>query len=176
MPKAWAQRLELRPETGARRVNNALAWLEENKLIQRARRPGAPDKITLLSARGDGKKYEPRGGGRYYVGVPLGFWREGWVLELSPTAIALLFVLIELQGGREGPQTVSPARKGEYHLSDDTWTRATRELKEHGILTVGRTSQHEDEFVYDRMRNTYWVDLDRLEKSPAQPAGDFRGR
>lgn len=173
VPKAWAERLALPPATGARRVNDALAWLEENELIKLRSRPGGPDKITLLSARGDGTKYAPRTGpgyAGYYVSVPLGFWREGWLITLSPTAIALLFALIELQSGREGPQTVSPERKAEYHLSRDTWTRATRELKNHGILKVGRTAQDGNEFVYNRVRNTYWVNLERLNTPPAEQA------
>jgi len=101
----------------------------------------------------------------------LGFWREGWLIDLSPTAIALLFVLLELQAGRKEPQTVSPERKDEYHLSRDTWTRATNELKGHGLLTVGHTSQDGGEYVYNRMRNTYWIDLDRL-NAPAEPADE----
>lgn len=170
--KAWAERLALPPEAGARRVSDALTWLEDHKLIKRTDRVGAPAKITLRSARGDGTKYIPRRS-RRYISVPLGFWRNGWLIDLSPTAIALLFVLLELQAGREGPQTVSPERREEYGLSADTWTRATKELVKHGLLTVDRTSQDENEYVFDRMRNTYWINVDRLDSPPAEsPEGD----
>lgn len=170
-PQSWAARLALPPTTGPRRVRDALDWLEEHELIKRTHRDGAPAKIILRSARGDGTKYIPRRS-KSYISVPLGFWKHGWLIELSPTAIALLFVLLELQAGREGPQTVSPERREEYGLSADTWTRATKELVGHGLLTVDRTSQDENEYVYDRMRNTYRINLDRLNSPPADPPED----
>lgn len=158
--RAWARRLALPQDTGPRRVNNALKWLETNQLISLEPRVGAPAMIKLLSASGDGSPYVARG--PRWISIPLGLWREGWLLDLSATALALLLVLMELQGGRDGAQSVPRERRFEYGLSADTWTRATKELVRRGLLTVGRTPQGDNEFVYNRMRNTYRVHVERL--------------
>jgi len=42
VPKAWAERLALPPRTGARRINDALAWLEDNELIKLTPNRGGP--------------------------------------------------------------------------------------------------------------------------------------
>jgi hypothetical protein len=165
-PQRWAERLAIPPKTGARRVNNALNWLEENNLIRREARPGAPAKIILLSAAGDKKPYTPREEGRW-VNVPLGFWTHGWLLDLPPTSIALLFILLELQGGRDNThQPVSQQRRREYGLSPASWTEATDVLRQQGLLDVKHTPQGDDEFTYNRIRNAYLIDKDRLSRPP----------
>lgn len=163
-PRAWARLLGLPPAAGARRVNNALRWLADRDLIALEPRTAAPDTITLRSADGDGKPYVARSG--RYVSLPLGFWAHGWILDLSATGIALLLVLMELQGGRDGVQYVTAERREEYGLSPDTWTRATKELQRLELLTLGRTPQGDDEFIYTRMRNTFRIDVDRLNAPP----------
>jgi hypothetical protein len=75
------------------------------------------------------------------VSIPLGFWSKGWLLELSPVAIAVLFTLRERLGGYEQPQYLLPDRRESYGLSHDTWTRGSRELEEDELLTVGTITE-----------------------------------
>jgi hypothetical protein len=119
--------------------------------------------ITLLDPTGNGSKYK-----RYspYVQVPLGFWREQWIVRLSGSAVALLMVLLDLQGGKKSRQDAPwlPTRQRvRYGLSDDTWTRASKELVEQGLLTIDRIPQGRD-FDFRRMRNTYWINKTRLDE------------
>lgn len=113
--------------------------------------------MTLLSALGDGKAFT-RGRG-IYLSVPLGLWEHYWILRLSGTSLALLLVLLDLQGGKSAtsPPSLPAPLRPRYGLSDDTWTRGCRELKELGLLEVRKQPQGKD-FDFRRMRNTYWID------------------
>jgi hypothetical protein len=163
--RAWAEALDL-PDPyglGARRVSDALDWLNEAKMITVQRERGATPVMTLLDPTGNGRKYK-----RYipYVQVPLGFWREQWIVRLSGSAVALLIALLDLQGGKKSRQDAPwlPTRqRARYGLSDDTWTRASKELVEQGLLTIDRIPQGRD-FDFRRMRNTYWIDKSRLDE------------
>lgn len=174
--RAWAEMLALPdPETaGARRVADALAWLNKEKFIKLQRTSGRPPTITLRSPLADDKGYK-RPSGRW-VSVPLTLWSNEWITHLSGSGLALLLVLLELQGGlkssTDAPSASGP-RRDRYGLSDDTWTRAAKELKGLGILTVHRVPQGKD-FDWQRLRNTYWVDLARLDSPPsAAPVDDL---
>lgn len=164
-PSRWARLLALPPNTGARRVSANLKWLDDNEYISLQPRAGLPPMITLLSAHGDGGEYVRASEEGRYVGVPIEFWTLGWVLDLSPTGIALLLVLMELQGGYKEPRYAPRYRRLEYGISSDTWTRARKELASHGLLAVHRVPQGGD-FDYRRLRNTYWIDVERLKEAP----------
>jgi len=163
--RAWAEALALPDPVGrgARRVSDALAWLNETKMIALQRQRGVAPAITLLDPTGSGgryKRYQP------YVLVPLGFWREQWIARLSGSAAALLIVLLDLQGGKKSKQDapwLTTDQRFRYGLSDDTWTRASKELVEQGLLKINRISQGRD-FNFRRMRNTYWIDKSRLDQ------------
>jgi hypothetical protein len=165
-PETWARMLGLAENTGARRVSRSLKWLSDHKFIALDPRPGRPAAITLLNAGGFGGKYKrPPEDGRY-VGMPVELWTQGWVLTLSATALALLFALVEHQGGYDQARYVLADRRGRYGLSPDTWTLARKELERENLLTVTRTPMGGD-FDYRRMRNAYWVDLAALKaRSP----------
>lgn len=169
--RVWAAMLALdAPEVaGARRVADALTWLADAKLIDLTRAPGTPPTIKLRNPTGDGKAYRrPRG---RWVSVPLDFWSNEWITHLSGSAVALLLVLLELQGGVESAKDAPSAsgdRRRQYALSDDTWTRAGRELIGQKLLTVHKRPQDQD-FDWERVRNTYWVDKDRLRATPRLP-------
>jgi hypothetical protein len=160
--RAWAETLAL-PDPrarGGRRVSDALEWLDDAKMIRLERHRGAGPTITLLDPTGTGgdfKRYRP------YVSVPVGFWREQWITRLSGSAVALLIVLLDLQGGMKskGGTWLTTSQRARYGLSDDIWTRASKELVKHGILTVGRVPQGRD-FDYRRMRNIYRIDKIKL--------------
>ena len=174
-PNIWAQLLALPQDAGRRRVSSNLKWLAEKHYIALQPRPGRPASITLLDPALSGDPYvRPIEQGRY-VGVPVELWRNGWILALSATALALLFALIEHQGGYQHARYVVKQRRERYGLSPDTWTLARKELEKHKLLIVGRTPQGSD-FDYRRMRNTYWLDLDMLKSSspgyePTIPVG-----
>ncbi|MHA4819580.1 hypothetical protein ACXZ65_35090 [Streptomyces aculeolatus] len=144
-----------------------LKWLADNKLIELEPQWGRPSAITLLSATGDGKEYtQPREQVRY-VGMPINFWTKGWLLQLSPMATALLFVLRDALGGRdEEPQYVPTPRQKRYGLSPNTWTEGRKELEAQGLLTVRREPQG-DFYDYTRLRNAYQLTLKRLDHSPS---------
>lgn len=163
-PNTWSRLLALPQDTGPRRVSGNLKWLHNNAFIALQPRSGRPASITLLDPALSGGPYiRPIEQGRY-VGVPVELWSHGWILSLSATALALLFALLEHQGGYHEARYVLTHRRERYGLSPDTWTLARRELEEHKLLSVGRTPQGSD-FDYRRMRNTYWVDLATVKSS-----------
>lgn len=161
--QAWSKLLGFPQETGKRRIADAFNWLEDQKLIARERQAAKPARIALLDPSGrQGKPYEqPRQAGRY-VNLPIEFWTKGWIVSLSATAIALLLVLLENQSGHKSALYVTRYKRERYHLSADTWTRATKELESHGLLSVERKNMGDD-FEYFRQRTTYWVDESRIE-------------
>lgn len=164
----WAAMLDLPdpPNRGARRVADALNWLQVNQFVALSRSPGSPPTVTLLDPLGGGAKYtRPRG---RWVTLPLGFWEQQWITHLSGTGVVMLLVLLDLQGGlkwpSDAPWLTGPERR-RYGLSDDTWTRGTAELCSVGLLTVKRAPQGQD-FDWRRLRNTYWVDKNKLNEGP----------
>ncbi len=161
-PHTYARTLGVRPDpAGVRRISDNLRWLAEHRFIELTKRPGAPSAIQLLNPLGTGKKLQdPRPDGRYLT-MPLNFWSNGWLIDLSPTAIAVLFALRERLGKSPTPLYLVRDRRESYTLSHDTWTRGTAELKDHGLLEVSRVPQGSD-YDYHRLRNTYWLDLDRM--------------
>lgn len=176
--RSWAQALDLDDpdHNGARRVSDAIDWLAENKFLIAERRQGTPGPVRLLSQDGLGNPYtRPTPAGRY-VRLGLGLWHDGWIDRLSGTALALLIVLLDLQGGRAQPQWISPdpARR-RYDLSPDTWTKGLKELKELELVTVTRRMQG-DFFDQRRMRNAYWVEEHKLRGPEATPGRRPRRR
>lgn len=166
--RVWAEMFALPdPETnGARRITDALGWLADHKLIRAERQRGRPATIYLLNQSGTGGRFvRPRG---RWVTVPVDFWRAGWIAHLSGSATALLLILLEMQGGKkpQDPPWIAPAEaRHRYDLSADTWSRASRELVDAGLLTIRRTNQGKA-WDWRRLRNTYWVDIDRLSSPP----------
>jgi len=170
--RSWAEALGVDdPErNGARRVNDAIDWLAEHKLIVSERRRGTPGAVRLLSQSGDGGPYtRPITSGRY-VRLPLGLWDQGWIVRLSGAALTMLIVLLDMQGGRAQPQWISPTQvRNRYDLSPDTWSKGVRELQAHGLVSVSKRSQG-DIFDYRRLRNAYWVNEEKLQG--AEPASN----
>ncbi len=158
--RVWAEMLNLpSPKiNGARRVSEAIASLQQHKLISiDNRRRGRPRRVYLRSHTGDGKPYSrPRS---TWVNLPVTFWTNGWIVRLSGRAIALLLILSELVGEKDREQGahVRPDRaRLQYGLSEDTWTRGVKELKEAGIIIVTR-EKHGELWDFVRLRNKYKV-------------------
>ena len=66
---------------------------------------------------------------------------------------------------RDPAQSLTPEQRKRYALSNDTWTRATAELVELGLVRVGRASGGPD-LEWRRSRNTYTVLKERLQEPP----------
>lgn len=161
-PNRWADLLALTGPTASRRVSSNLRWLHNNKFIERTPREGHPPLITLLDPAGSGGPYvRPLAQGLRYISLPLELWSQGWILELSATALALMMVIRDVQQGQSQPRYASRQDRDAYHLSPDTWTRASKELVGHELLEIRRVPQG-GEFDYERMRNLYRVNTDRL--------------
>jgi hypothetical protein len=166
--RAWAEALALpEPQTlGARRVSDAIRWLGDQRMIAVHHRQGAAPTVTLLDPLGSGRPYaRPRG---QYISVPLGLWQQQWITVLSGAAVGMLIILLDLQGGTKSAArapSLGTAQRVRYCLSDDTWTRATTELAHYGLLTVRRVA-HGRDFDWKRLRNTYWIDKDKLNEPP----------
>lgn len=146
---------------GARRVNKAFNDLVAAGLVRRDRQPGYVPNSTVLDPAGSGKEWDDRKLAKPYITLPPDLWRRGWFIALSGRALALLIILRELTSGRPRDTAwVDGIRKRQYGLSDDTWTKGTKELREAGVL-------HIREEVYPsygepRRRNVYTLHLDRL--------------
>jgi hypothetical protein len=185
--RAWAELLDLDdPETaGARRVADAVRWLEKNEFITVTNRAGAPNVVRLLSDTGSGKDYETPGLAfnrlrrtkpeaaqiHRYIQLPPELWTSGWMAVLSPAAIAMLIVL-RVQVGAKDPDTeevwIAPdyAEKA-FLLSEETRTRGLRELQRAGLVGIRRRQLvATDSFDFRRFRNVYQLHLATL----AQPA------
>lgn len=142
------------PDTnGARRVMDALSWLDRNDFIVRTRRSGKTPLIRLLH-HGSTSAVSGR-----YVGAPISLWQKGWLLTLSGRALGIYLVLLEASGGsKDGSATLSGSRKAQYGLSVDTWARAAGELQEAGLLTVEEVfarASSKDEYEPKRRRHRY---------------------
>jgi hypothetical protein len=118
-----------------------------------------------MSLTRDGEPYVRASTHSRYLGIPIEFWTEGWILHLSATGIAMLFALLEAQGGYTEPRYLVKERRDSYGLSHNTWTAARKELERHKLLTVERSSRGSD-FDYWRLRNFYWVNEQRLLEEP----------
>jgi hypothetical protein len=168
--RAWAQVLGLSdPErNGARRIGDALDFLAGLQLIRVTGRQGRPRDVVLRSPTGNGKTYSWRGS--RYISMPLGFWANEWIYQLTGSGVALLLVLRDMRSNRQptDPPWLSTEQKGRYGLSEATWTRATKELTENGLLRVRRKPQGKD-FDHRRLRNTYWVYIERLNDTAFAP-------
>jgi hypothetical protein len=186
--RAWATLIDLdKPETkGARRVNEAVSWLEANEFVTVANNPGQPSRVTLLNERGKGEKYELPGAAynklrtkkgdeaakrNRYIKVPSAFWTSGWLSVLSTPAVSMYLVLLCAQTSDEISEVwFSPdqARKL-YSLSADTRSRGLAELREAELVSVRRKALSNDVFDVQRFRNAYTLCLDRLSESASVP-------
>lgn len=131
-----AQSLNLPADTGPRRANDAMKWLQKHKLVTPTLLPSGRTGLLLLHPDGSGDEWKDNGS--RWVGVPFTLWTNMWILRLSGIAVAVLMALLELNGGSTHPdgELMDGHRKKQYGLSDDTWTRATQELEHFGLLRM----------------------------------------
>ena len=146
---------------GSRRVNKAFQDLVDADMVRRDRKPGHVPNTTVLHPGGNGEEWDADDLEKPYITLPIDLWRRGWFIALSGRALALLVILRELTSGRAGGEGWADGiRKRQYGISDDTWTRGTKELVDAGLLEI-------TEHVYashgePRRRNVYKLHLERL--------------
>lgn len=154
------------PVAGKRRVSDALRRLERNGFVSRTLIPGRTADTQVLSPAGTGKAWSSKTLDRPYITVPINFWAKGWLLALSEPAVAVLVVLCELTQGRKGA-FADRLRKQTYGLSDDTWTRGTKELVDHHLVEVKVNTY--TSYGEPRRRNFYTLDRSALNDAPKLP-------
>lgn len=187
--RAYAELLGLDDPAGngQRRVREGLASFAEAGLLTLRARPGHPKTVALLREDASGERYDRPGdhfknvadgeqaasaeaskaSDHQFVRLGPEFWTQGWAQVLSAPAVAvLLAMLVVTRSGREPNQWLSLSERRLYGLSDDTWTRGTAELVGYGILAVRRAPVSKDVFGWKRMRNTYSLILERLNRLP----------
>ena len=74
-----------------------------------------------------------------------------WILKLSPTALAILMVIRDVQQAQDQPRYANRQRHDSCYLSWDTWTLASKELASQDLLEITRAPQ-EGDFDHQRMR------------------------
>ncbi|PMQ18529.1 hypothetical protein CIK84_18920 [Glutamicibacter arilaitensis] len=178
--RVWAELIGLEdPEhRGTRRVRQAITALANMDMIQVSSRPGQPNRIVLLDEGGmnhpyylPGIAYNKVRGSKdqwrhRYIQIPDTLWTNGWIAGLSGAALAMLLILFSELGQRNHEKTdlwFSPARaKKIYGLSDDTRSKGLRELRAAGLVTARRKAASRDVLDFKRVRNTYRLQLERL--------------
>lgn len=185
--RVWAELLGLdEPETrGAARVNAAVRRLVEGDFLEVDKRPGQPSRLILREETGRGAAYThpgshwekreglplPKNAPRY-TQLPTGLWTQGWMATLSTSAIAMLLVLLEQTRGKHYDDLwFSPSVAAKrYGLSETTRRKGIDELDALGIITVDRVPVGRGSLSAIRRRNTYSIDLERLDERPEDKA------
>lgn len=151
---------------GARKVARHIKLLSDPSmpLVKVDTPSGKVSKYTVLDPAGNGKSWSGNTGKGVYIGIPISLWSEGWISKLSPRGLGLYLVLLELtRGSAHRRGWAGGARKRSYALSDDTWTRATRELEQLGLLEIH--VEVESVNGEPRKRNVYHLIMEALESA-----------
>ncbi|MCV7532470.1 helix-turn-helix domain-containing protein [Micrococcus luteus] len=159
-------------DAGKRKIAREIKKLEDPAfpMLQMEREPGRVPTATVLHPDGSGEQWDVAQLPHPYITLPIELWTNGWILVLTPRALGLFIALRELTNGRTPRNTawVDPIRKKQYGLSKATWTRATAELQDAGLLTV--TSQVSSFHGEPRRRNIYTLHVDHMKNAePGDP-------
>lgn len=172
---SWAALLDL-PDprgSGTRRVRDAMQWLEREGFVEQERVPGRAKSFHLLLEDGTKRDYfdpakhahEQKESGAqvgHYISLPSTFWTDGWIQTLSGRAVAMLLILASETYGATTWKAISPSRARErYVISEDTWSKGVKELKERGLILVKKVpiiwEDFDEDFDEIRVRNLYRV-------------------
>ncbi|MFG1638593.1 hypothetical protein ACGFKX_27605 [Pseudonocardia alni] len=192
--RSWAALLGLdEPETkGARRIKDALRWLEDIDLVRLKRAAGHDSVVQVRDDAGTGEPYELPGSAynrlrndpaaaraHLYTRIPNGLWTGGWMSILSGPAVAMLLVLL-YETARSNSATVwfSPSLADlRYGLSEDTRGKGLLQLEQAGLVDVRRRAIAPDGFDYRKVRNVHTLQLDTLTTGRAElRAGQTRAQ
>lgn len=140
----WARMIGLTyPDTrGAASVRRAITTLARRNLIIKERVEGQrANRLTLLKEDGSGSSYTPPKTNKpedQYFAVPKELWAQGHIQKMDTAELTMLLILLEEQHGtkpRKQWWTQNQFNK-RFHISKDTRTKGTNELKEHGLITT----------------------------------------
>lgn len=173
--RTWATLLGLAdpPGRGARRVNEAMTWLERAGFVGVSGERGVPSTVMLKDESGSGATYTLPGptikrlqdadkpwNRHAYERVPVELWTNGWMAAMPGAALACFLVLRSVPPPRSGaPDTgswFSPALlRDRYDMSDDTRQRGMRYLQDVGLVTLRKDALARTSADFQRTRNAY---------------------
>lgn len=189
--RVWAELLGLAdPATkGARRISAAMHWLALHEFVQRQDQPGRPPRLVLLEEAGNGREYTLPGAriaelaaadedwsAHRYVKLPKELWTSGWLAALSGPALTMLLVLLAHGSvNHRDDLWFSPGFADQrYHVSEDTRYRGLADLKGHGLVAVRKRPLRRSRLEEVRLRNSYSLDLERLNRPAEWVSGPRR--
>ena len=183
--RRWAELLDLEDASGRgkRRINAALAKLEQLKLLKLEPHRGLPPTIRLLVETGLGLPYdqipstarvrapkEDRDLHNYFQ-LPVKLWTEGHIQAMSAKALAMLLVLSESSQGAAGREVWWSTSRFEerYGLSRSTRSEGCRELFARRLVLMERRqiAIGPSVFASTHMRNVYTLIGDAVPGKPA---------
>jgi hypothetical protein len=185
--RTWASLLRLpSPEDrGARRVSEAISWLEQESFVHVERPPGRPsilvplDECACQPYRSPVTPFrdEPFPDRDRYIRLSAGMWTNGWIGTLSGAALATLLTLLEFEK-YDDPQPfwISPSRAKElYGLSESTRQRGIRELKDLGVVEIEKRFVTYEAGRNRFVRNIFVLNHGRFREKPRRRASRDEG-
>lgn len=180
--RVWAELIGLpEPDTkGAARVNAAVRRLVEAGYLDSDPRPGHPSRLFLREETGTGAPYSHPGShwvskqakkdkdGPRYTKLPASIWLNGWIAALSGPALAMLLILLEQTRGKtfEGLWFSPSVAAKRYQLSETTRRKGIDELESLSLIWVERAPIGKGTLTAIRERNTFGINLARLDEKP----------
>lgn len=180
--RVWAELIGLEePDTkGAARVNAAVRRLVEGNFLAVEKRPGNPSRLFLREETGTGATYTHPGShwgsrsagptreGPHYTVLPASLWLNGWIAALSAPALAMLLILLEQTRGKtfEGLWFAPSVAAKRYQLSETTRRKGVDELAKLDLVFVERAPVGRGTLNAIRERNTFTLNLPRLDERP----------
>lgn len=162
-PPVLARMLALPPDTGPRRVADAMRWLRNNRFIHIEHRIGQPGDVTLLDGGDPPHDLTSRDRNNHYVSIPIELWTSGHILDLKARDVAVLIAILDVTSNQKHEGSLTGYRKEQYGISNDTWTRALKELRKRQMVTYRTVVDEGDDRiprvrqVYSRVPPTNWV-------------------
>ena len=155
-------------------VSKIMKRLEDRRLIARSR-SGRRASITLLHEDGSGEPYSHphKTGDDRWLQLPYAYWLDGFFLELSLPAKAMLLIALSRPDGFYLP---SQRAQDWYGISPDSAERGLRELRHAELLISDRQwvmNQHSDTGWTERW--TYTLD-GAFSSSARRPAASTKRR
>lgn len=164
-PPGLARMLALPSDTGPRRVADAIRWLKSNRFIQVQPRVGQAGEITLLDGGDPPSDLSSRDRHGHYVSVPIELWTSGHILEMKAREVAVFIAIRDVTSNSLYEGSLTGYRKAQYGISDDTWTRALKELRERNLVDYRTEVDEGDDRmprkrqIYSRVPATLWEKL-----------------
>lgn len=163
-PPTLARMLALPEPTGPRRVADAMRWLVRNRFIRVTPQVGTSGELLLQDGGDPARDLASKDQHGLYVSIPIELWSSGLILTMSARELAVFIALLDVTyDNNEG--AMSGHQKRQYGLSNDTWTRAVRELCRRNMITVRRMVEDDGErlprvrTVYARVSPAGWAKL-----------------